>query len=249
MQTKTLQMKYERYILILFFFLFLSFCANAEEKPEPDICRIYFQDLGEVGFSKIESKRDILLADGIYMSEPRLKSPLATDTALNISSHTVTLFPGAVIKKAENNLMVLSGRIMVESVDKNLKPIIFRGKRYLCHYNYGKLLIETTPLKNTWFLMKNNGSAWIKTFSRKIIDLQAGTEVEVPLFGAVNVDERPGSRWNFAPENAVVKDVKAVFSPNPEPEQINGSSSEEIEPEEEIATTTQLATDTNSEIK
>ena len=242
-------MKLKHYILIFSAFLIFVISANGEEKQyhEPDY--VYHQPAGEVGFTRLDLKADGFLADGVYMAKPLLKTPLASDTVLNISSHSLTLYPGAVIKKKSNHLSVLGGRVMVESDNKRLDPLIFKSKRYLCHYNYGKLLIETTPLKNSWILMKKNGSAWVKTSSRKIIELQVGTEVEIPLFGAVNIGERPSPRWNLAPEVAVVKDVRSVFSPTNIPEETNGSITRQLESEASIASHTDLATDTNSEVE
>jgi hypothetical protein len=243
-------MKHKSFILIVFFLLLVGFTSAAEEKPKANLHPVFFQAPGEVGFSRIDIKNTLSLPDGAYMAKPVLKSPLASDTVLNISSHTITLFPGAVLKKRRNKLKVLAGRIMIETDNKNVEPIVFAAKRYLCQFNYGKLLIETTPMNDSWILMKNNGSAWIKTSNRKIIELQAGNEIEIPLFGAVNVGERPGSRWNFAPETAVVKDVKAIFAPTPEPAKAKASSSKKLEIREvEVATNTAIATYSNSEIE
>ncbi|MDN5278138.1 MAG: hypothetical protein PWR01_2103 [Clostridiales bacterium] len=143
---------------------------------------------------------------------PNLKMPLATDSYISFASHTMVLYPGAVFKVKDYGFRLLNGRINLTSQEQELEPVVFRGAKYFFQYSHGDFFLEVTPKDTSWFLMRNKGSAWVKDFSRTVVEFLPGTEIEIPRFGQMKVSERPGSRWELPPECSVLKDAEAVFA-------------------------------------
>lgn len=200
-------------ILLFFFFAFTLLNSVAVADSLELSGDLVFRLPGAKNFQKKSGEQLNFPEHTIFAVPPFLKEPLATNSKLIIASHSITLFPGATIKIAGGILYPLAGRISFSNENKEIAPIVLRGARYFCQYFHGELLVEVTPENTTWILMQNKGSGWVKDLTRKIVELQSGSEVEIPPFKPTKVREIPGSRWAKPPECAVVSNVNAVFYP------------------------------------
>lgn len=149
---------------------------------------------------------------GIISVPPDSLFPLATDSMIILGSHTITLYPGAMVKILSGTFQPVLGRIAITNENLKSDPLVFCGERFSGQFHTGRLLIEITPEKTAWFAMEKKGTAWIKDFERRIVEFQPGTELEVPPFSPGKTNERLSSRWSNPPAVSVIRNVNAVFS-------------------------------------
>ena len=140
------------------------------------------------------------LAFGIYAVRNDINFPLATDTFFFSASSTMTLFPGAVIKFDKYGFKPLAGRIQISGDDLRDRFIV-RNRKFELLIEKGNVLIEVTPDEGTFIAVRDETSGIVKTFDRKIIELENASEIHFPLFGREKVSRRLSSFWESAPSS------------------------------------------------
>lgn len=157
-------------------------------------------------YARFPGSKDFLLATDtqaivhgtILLAIPDVNHPVASNTFLVIGSHSVTLFPGALVRLLPRGLYHLAGRIELNS-EQSWQPLLIFAAKFYLQYGSGNLLSEVTPDSGTYVAMRGKGDAFIKDQNRKIIELEADQEVFFPLFGQVKIQGRLSSFWDGAP--------------------------------------------------
>ena len=199
--------------------------------------KLFYRYQAEENFKKVEN--GACPTGSFYLlAAPDTLFPMATGSSIQNASFSIILYPGALLNVDSGKLRLLGGRIQVKSEEPLQEPIKFVDSRFVIQFYQGEMLFEMTPLRHAWLAMIKTGEGWLKDRSRRVVVLQPGTEIEIPLFGETVVKERIGSRWQKAPEVAVVEDVAAVFSDKP-PENELASKTSILE--EETAETEEAA--------
>jgi hypothetical protein len=207
--------------LIILLFAFFSVQISATELYFSG--SVFYRLPSAVNFLPVPEKEKTFPDETVFAVPPRTKRPLATGSRVLIASHSVVMYPGAVIRVGDGELFPLSGRISFGSEDDVGDDLIIRGEKFMTLYRFGELHVEITPEQDAWLVMTNNGKAWLKDHQRKVVDFQPGTEIYIPRFGNSKVKQRASSRWISPPEIAVVPDVVAVFYPEQQAKQASGS--------------------------
>ncbi|GEM_PF-5979835 len=171
----------------------------------------FFKPLKMRSFELLASE-SILPGLGTISVLPDTIFPLATSSRLIIGSTSITLYPGAMLKINAGLFQPLSGRFLINNENEASDHVAFGNRRFMARFYTGEYLLEITPRNTVWIAMRKSGEGWVKDFERRIIEFQPGTEVEIPPFSSTVVKETISSRWEKAPEMAVVREVAAVFS-------------------------------------
>lgn len=190
----------------------LFFCAGSvfagEFLPRG---RVFFRPQAEHGFSLL-SPDHAVNKPGMMAVQPDVLFPLASNTGIIVASHSLTLYPGAMLKFDGSRFMLLGGRILIENDNQETDPIEIVGSRFSARLYHGSFLAEMTPENTFWLAMQKQGDGWLKDQSRKIVEFKPGTEVELPPFSESKVKDSLSPRWDVPPELAVISDIEAVFS-------------------------------------
>ncbi len=184
---------------------------------------VFYRLPAAVSFLPVQEIDKSFPDETVFAVMPNTKFPLATESRVLIASHSVVMYPGAVIRVDNGVLFPLSGRLSFLNEDESGADLVIRGEKFLALYRLGELHVEITPEQNVWLVMTNNGKAWLKDHQRKVVDFQPGTEVYIPRFGSSKVKQRASSRWMSPPEIAVVSDVASVFYPEQQTEHASAS--------------------------
>lgn len=153
-----------------------------------------------------------ILETGIISAPPDTLFPLATGSSLQIGSCSVILYPGTTLRIEEKGMRLLGGRIKVSNDNAAAEPLRFISAKFHAELYHGEYLLEVSPDGDNWLAMMKKGEGWMKDRSRRVVEFQPGTEIQVPLFSETLVKERLSPRWEQPPQVAVVDDVAAVFS-------------------------------------
>lgn len=195
----------------LFFILISSYSAALAQNNIVASGSFFFKPLKMHRFEALASE-SILLGPGTISVLPDTIFPLATSSRLIIGSTSIVLYPGAVMKIDAGLFQPLAGRFFINNENEASDHVSFGNQRFLARFYTGEYLLEITPRNTVWIAMRKSGEGWVKDFERRIVEFQPGTEVEIPPFSSTVVKEIISSRWEKAPEGAVVRDVAAVFS-------------------------------------
>lgn len=163
------------------------------ELPE----NVYLRVPGQTEFSLYKSG-DTICPNSLITVKPLAKDSLATDAAILIGSHSLTLLPGSTLRILADGIYPLLGRFEINSETAS-EPLMIVSRRFTGGYGSGKLLIEATPDNGVFVAMRNKGDAWFKDSYRKIFQLQAGQQLHFPLFGETLQKEGLDGFWAFQP--------------------------------------------------
>lgn len=229
--TKTLN-----FLIVLL--LFAGSCSYASDLTYYASGKLFRQSSDKKDFFLLDDQTmSESLAFGIYAVRHDLYFPLATDTCIYSASSTMTLFPGSVIRFDQSGFMPLTGRIHLSGNDFGDKFAV-RNRKFELLIERGNVFLEVTPDDGTFIAVRGETTGIIKTFERKIIELENGSEIHFPLFGKEKISKRLSSFWNSPPSS-----FSALRLPeNETAEDASASDSEEIDPEESAVNTDVLET-------
>ncbi|MDD3001299.1 MAG: hypothetical protein PHF29_06060 [Candidatus Riflebacteria bacterium] len=131
---------------------------------------------------------------------PDAQNPLASDSAVVIGSHTITLFPAASLRLTKEGITPLTGRINLNTQEENFPPVVINTRKCHGEYYYGNLFIEMDPEDNIFIAMQDNGKAWFKDNSLTVYELNDSFELLFPLYGATTSKRRVSSFWKESPK-------------------------------------------------
>lgn len=209
-------------VIAVKFFIFSGLVAGFAEDAISCLGNLYLRPQNGQAFEKVAPGQT--LAAGIISAPPDTLFPLATGSSLQIGSFSVILYPGATLRIEEKGMRLLGGRIKVSNENVAAESLRFIAAKYHAELYHGEYLLEVSPDGDHWLAALKKGEGWVKDRSRRLVEFQPGTEVQVPLFSETLVKERLSPRWEQPPQVAVLDDVAAVFSAaQPENEVASGS--------------------------
>lgn len=161
----------------------------------------------------------------ILKASPSFKHKLASNTKVLIGSHTITMFPGALLKIGKSGIIPMLGRFDIRNTNENTPSILFTTTKFSCEFCHGKIIIEMCPNGDSHIACPKQVKAWIKEKNRKINVLEAGTEMFFPAFGLSKSQSIISARWSQSPAGYANIDVTAAKSP----EYMNASKTKALE--------------------
>lgn len=156
--------------------------------------RSFYSNTFEKAKTSINFNESLLLKSHVSYS-----NKLATDSKLIISSFTITLFPGSLIKIDKKSIRPMLGRIKITKEIANKDFLIFKTKKFLCEFTSGILLIEACPNGDFYIAAPKSIKSILKENNRKIHILQAGNEIFFPAFGTPKIRGMLSNRWSNPP--------------------------------------------------
>lgn len=138
--------------------------------------------------------------NSVILAIPDKQNPLATDSAIIIGSHTITLFPAASLRLTKEGIVPLTGRINLNTQEENSPPLFIDTRKCHGEYYYGNLFIEMDPEDNIFIAMQNTGKAWFKDTSLTLFELNDSYELLFPLYGLATSKRKLSTFWNSPPK-------------------------------------------------
>lgn len=138
--------------------------------------------------------------NSVILAIPDNQNPLATDSAIIIGSHTITLFPAASLRLTKEGIVPLTGRINLNTQEENSPPLFIDTRKCHGEYYYGNLFIEMDPEDNIFIAMQNTGKAWFKDTSLTLFELNDSYELLFPLYGLATSKRKLSTFWNSPPK-------------------------------------------------
>ena len=172
---------------------------------------------GKVQFECLASSTVDVPAGTMLSSPPAFMTPVATDTVVRVSGHSIRFFPGAVMAVDDGVVRPITGRFHFHSEVASF-PIKVAARRYAAEYSSGNFWLEVTADNGTFMAMAGKGEIWFKDESRRVIELEPSQEIHVPLFGETVVTERLTGRWELPPEGFAVAETDLNKQTSQEPD-------------------------------
>ncbi len=157
----------------------------------------YVRNPRSVTFERWEAE-DILVADSLLTVRSSVQVPLATDSAMTVGSHTITFFPGAMIRLLKNGIYPVAGRLKIVSAEAS-EPLNLFARKFSGAITDGTLLIEVTPDNGIFVKLENNGAAWFKDLGRNIFELNHSQQLHFQMFGETLTQSNPSGFWSGPP--------------------------------------------------
>ena len=135
----------------------------------------------------------------LFKGNVDFENQAVASSAIEVGSHTISIYPGALLKYSLGKFVPLVGRFSI-SGKKQTEKIIFQTDKFVMEMGQGEVLLEVTKLGGIYVAVKRNTDIFIKEFNRVVHEPTAGTELFFPMFGEVKTSSRISSRWRETPE-------------------------------------------------